>query len=52
MDDPPSTALPAWCMRQIKAVKGRLLDMGTTVQCHFCGSFGLLIAHFPRRGYG
>jgi len=52
MDDPPSTALPAWCMRQIKVVKGRLLHMGAIVQCHFCGSSGLLVAHFPRRGYG
>ena len=52
MDDRTSTALLAWCTRSIKAAKGRLLDMGTAVQCHFCGSAGLLVAHFPRRGYG
>ena len=52
MDDPSSTVLPAWCMRQVKTVKRRLLHMGTTVRCHFCGSPGLLVEHFPRRGYG
>ena len=52
MDDQSSTALPTWCMRQVKAVKSRFLHMGTTVRCHFCGSPGLLVEHFPRRGYG
>jgi hypothetical protein len=52
MDDPSSTALPAWCMRQVKALKSRFLHMGTTVGCHFCGSPGFLVEHFPRRGYG
>jgi len=52
MDDQSSTALSAWCMRPIKAVKKRLLHMGTIVECHFCGSSGFLVACFPRRGYG
>ena len=52
MDDPSSTALPPWCRRQVKAVKSRVLHMGATVRCHFCGSAGLLVEHFPRRGYG
>ena len=52
MDDPSSTALPAWCMKQVKAVKSCLLHMSITVQCHFCGSAGLVVGHFPRRGYG
>jgi len=43
MDDPSSTALPAGCMRQVKALKSRLLHMDTTVGCHFCGSPGLLM---------
>jgi len=52
MDDPSSIALPVWCMTPIKAVKNRILSVGTAVRCHFCGSAGLLVEHFPRRGYG
>ena len=52
MDDPSSTGLPAWCIKPVKAAKRRLLTMGTTVGCHFCGSVGVLVEHFPRRGYG
>ena len=51
MDDPSSTVLTAWCMTPIKAVKNRLLAVGATVRCHFCGSKGHLVAQFPRRGY-
>jgi len=52
MDDPSSTVLPAWCMTSIKVVRNRLLAVGATVRCHFCRSEGLLVAQFPRRGYG
>jgi hypothetical protein len=52
MDDPSSTVLPAWCMKSIKAAKNHLWTMGATVRCHFCGSSGYLVKHFPRRGYG
>jgi hypothetical protein len=52
MDDPTSIGLAAWCMRPIKAITQRLLPANATVQCHFCGSEGRLVAQFPRRGYG
>jgi hypothetical protein len=52
MDNPSSTVLPAWCMKPVKAAKSRPLAMGAAVQCHFCGSAGLLVEQFPRRGYG
>lgn len=25
---------------------------GKKVRCHFCGSCGVIVKHFPRRGYG
>jgi ribosomal protein L35 len=52
MDDPSSTVLPTWVMTPIKAVKRRLFTTGEAVRCHFCGSEGLLVVQFPRRGYG
>jgi len=25
---------------------------GTEIKCHFCGAYGIVVKHFPRRGYG
>jgi hypothetical protein len=25
---------------------------GTEIKCHFCGAYGVVVKHFPRRAYG
>lgn len=59
VDDPSSTAQ---CSSRTIAIKAKLSDEGQigcsgsgsqrTGWCHFCGSFGVIVAEFPRRGYG
>ena len=52
MDDASSTAISAWCMRIVRDVRTLLFPVETPPRCHFCGSYGLVVNEFPRRGYG
>ncbi len=52
MDDGSSTVDTAWCMREAKAVMTDIYPLEIVPRCRFCGSYGLLVNRFPRRGYG
>ena len=52
MDDGSSTVDPAWCMRGARALRMHIFPVETAPRCQFCGSYGLLVNQFPRRGYG
>ena len=56
MDDPSSTVLPSWCMGFLFYARLIVLHarawFDTTGRCHFCGSWGVIVDKFPRRGYG
>ena len=52
MDDGSSTVVPAWCIRRVKVIKTSVFPIEDTPRCRFCGSYGLLVNQFPRRGYG
>jgi hypothetical protein len=56
MDDSSSTVLPLWCMEvlfyaHLVVVHARAW-FDKTGRCHFCGSGGVIVDKFPRRGYG
>ena len=56
MDDPSSTPLPSCCMgvlfyAHLIVVHARA-RFDKTGRCHFCGSCGVIVGKFPRRGYG
>ena len=56
MDDPPSTVLPSWCMGVVFYLHLIVLHARTWFdkrgRCRFCGSWGVIVDKFPRRGYG
>jgi len=52
MDDASSTGLPRWYKKWINGIKNHRIHMQTVHRCHFCGSYGLVVDKFPRRGYG
>jgi hypothetical protein len=56
MDDPSSTRLPSWCMEVLLYLHLMVLYarawFDKAGRCHFCGSGGVIVDKFPRRGYG
>jgi hypothetical protein len=56
MDDPSSTVLPSWCMGVVFYAHLMVLYARAWFdkkgRCHFCGSWGVIVDKFPRRGYG
>lgn len=56
MDDQCTTALPLWCITLLIFTQLFILRLrawfDTTGRCHFCGSWGVIVDKFPRRGYG
>ena len=34
------------------AIQSILLGLSRTGRCHFCGTWGVIVKEFPRRGYG
>lgn len=55
MDDPSSILLPSWCMGVLfythLIVFHARAWFDKTGRCHFCGSWGVIVDKFPRRGY-
>ncbi len=52
MDDGTSTGLSRGCKVLSASVQSILLGLGRTGRCHCCGSWGVIVKQFPRRGYG
>jgi hypothetical protein len=52
MDDASSTVMPAWVMKLLCKLWGRIFHEGNRSYCLFCGCEGQIISQFPRRGYG
>ena len=52
MDDGTSTGLSRGCKVLSASVQSILLELGRTGRCHCCGSWGVIVKQFPRRGYG
>jgi len=52
MDDGTSTGLSRGCKVLSASVQSILLGLGRTGHCHSCGSWGVIVNQFPRRGYG
>jgi len=52
MDDASSTVPFQWGKGVLRCIKNRPFHVDTLPKCHFCGSYGLLVDAFPRRGYG
>ena len=56
MDDPSTTAHPLWCITLLIFIQLLMLRLKAwfdkTGRCHFCGSGGVIVDKFPRRGYG
>ncbi len=52
MDDASSTVLSQWYMKLINGIKNRHFHTLAIHRCHICGSYGLVVDKFPRRGYG
>jgi len=52
MDDPSSTALPAWVMEVLRSLWSRIFHLQNSPYCLFCGCDGQIVDQFPRRGYG
>jgi hypothetical protein len=60
MDDAPSTVLLKGCKMPSSGIQAIVcaLDMAVKMglrrvgRCRFCGSWGVIVDKFPRRGYG
>lgn len=52
MDDTPSTPRHPWAMKLLTRIKNHTWRIGLESVCYFCGTFGQIVATFPRRGYG
>ena len=52
LDDATSTVLPAWVMRVLCRLWGRIFHVENSLHCLFCGCDGQIVDQFPRRGYG
>ena len=52
MDDATSTGPVSRGIIRFMQAKNHIGGRHEGPQCHFCGSFGLVVDRFPRRGYG
>jgi hypothetical protein len=52
MDDGTSTGSSKGCKVLSASVQTTPLGLGGIGCCHFCGTWGVIVKKFPRRGYG
>lgn len=52
LDDATSTLLSKVYKMSSLSAQTTFWALGKTGRCHFCGSWGVIVDRFPRRGYG